>query len=1050
MCKKVSRVIVSFMMIATLTLANLNVVLASSSEDLTNEQFIAEADLNSSEELPAANETQDILSDSSATTSPTEPANSADSSDSSEPTRAESTTPESTTDDQNATSSETVSGGNLPDQDHEPDSESESDSTSDPDSDSQDDVSQGSEEESASDDESKSENASSDDDAAQSEDESSGNEDTKVDSEQTDQPESSDQLTWTDQPAPIDQSDLVDSQLPQEDSVTEDPNLLTVDTSDSDVSLLMASDTIAAYSATYVDPSTLFGNVDPPTSYQEVYDRMIALKSAYPEGLYWDNFIPFGNNGPLGVSYVWKGGPVYNANSGSGCMGYAFLLSDAAFGSLPARTIARGGFTFDDIRVGDILRVDYGGHAVIVLQKSAGGIIVAEANFNKSVHWGRAMSVSEVMDSTTFIVTRYPIDFVSSDSEGADDVIENGTLGGLEWSLTRVGTLTITGAGSIPDFSPENAAPWSAFKDTIKTVIVEDGVTYIGNYAFNESATLNAYIADSVESIGVGAFRKSSLLSVTVPGSVRDIGNDAFYMCPNLTSVTVAEGATTIGDQAFRGCTALTHIDFPSTITSVGAGAFMSCEQMTRVRFVPGTSKVTLGDNLFSQCWHLNSVTLPQTADRITAGMFESCSSLPELYIPASVTEIGENPFVSCRFLGVIRFGGSQSDWDRMASPYLKASLQSMGTQVVYDVDFDDPFAKDPNDPGDFFPTDPDPDNPDQPPVDPNPSEHQHDWAEDWSYDSAYHWHECLGDGCSVSDNHLKDGYGEHNFAEWIVDTPATNTDAGSQHRTCETCARVETAIIPTLGDSGDQQPETPEDSDNTDPKDPENPDDSSDPGDQKPDDSSHPGTIDPDRPAQPETPTTKPETPSQPSDRPNTPGGSVSGNGTKPNPPSTDRPSNTDNSDRGSSSSHGKSHRSDDPIQNLRPAAINPSVVTADSGFTSRTTTVTPQGTRSNATSQPDTQPAEASSDALESQTEVADVSTDEDGYINDISPAQSTEEEIAADVPAPDSSSAWPRTLAVAGVSTAGIALALTAAYCKRSVLTKFITFLINKITK
>ena len=437
---------------------------------------------------------------------------------------------------------------------------------------------------------------------------------------------------------------------------------------------------------------------DVPT-YQEAYEAMIALKETYPEGMTWTNYEPYGSKGQLGSSYTWKGGAVYGAKSGVGCMAFAFILSDEAFGSLPARVIERGGFTFEDVKPGDILRINGNSHSVIVLQKSTGGVTVAEGNYNKSVHWGRAMSAAQVKDAD-FMITRYPKDYIPSD-DSDDEVAFQGTAGSLSWSLTNGGVLTISGDGAIPNFS-QNNSPWSGHD--FYTVVIEDGVTGIGDYAFYQSEALSVYIPDSVTDIGRNAFGESALVAVTIPGTVKTIGDSAFYMCKNLTSATVCEGVETIEDNAFRGCTALAYIDFPASITSVGAGAFMSCQEMVSVRFMPGSNAVTLGDNLFSQCWNLTSVTLPQTADSISAGMFQSCTLLPELYIPASVQTIGENPFTSCRNLRVINFGGSEAEWNSMATAYLKASLQSNGTTVRFDAVFDDPFASDPDDPGDFVP----------------------------------------------------------------------------------------------------------------------------------------------------------------------------------------------------------------------------------------------------------------------------------------------------------------------------------------------------------
>lgn len=122
-----------------------------------------------------------------------------------------------------------------------------------------------------------------------------------------------------------------------------------------------------------------------------VYRRMIKMKSKYPEGMHWTN----------DDFYAWKGG-IYSG--GYGCAGFAFMLSDAAFGDLPARTHK----DFSNIRVGDIIRLDYDYHSVIVLEVKFDGVVVAEGNWNYSIHWGRGISFEEIKKTGTYVMTRYP------------------------------------------------------------------------------------------------------------------------------------------------------------------------------------------------------------------------------------------------------------------------------------------------------------------------------------------------------------------------------------------------------------------------------------------------------------------------------------------------------------------------------------------------------------------------------------------------------------------------------------------------------------------
>lgn len=440
-------------------------------------------------------------------------------------------------------------------------------------------------------------------------------------------------------------------------------------------------------------------------TYREVYAAMTNLQDKYPEGMTWTNFEPYGSRGELGEYYRFQGGPVKGAGLGVGCAAFAFLLSDEAFGSLPSRTIDRGGFGYEDIKVGDILRVNNNSHFVVVLQVSAGGVTVAEANYNKSVHWGRSISADDIM-AADFLVTRYPNGYTEDDN--ADDTAHEGTEGPLGWTLTNAGVLTITGTGDMPDYTPDAGPSWNEYMDDINTVIIENGVTDIGDYAFYGSRALTVYIPDGVTSIGTGAFQNAKLVAATIPKTTVSVKDSAFQGCENLTSVSICEGVETIGKDAFRACTALGYLDFPASIKSVGSGAFTSCTEVVQIRFASGAGAVEIGDGAFAQCWKLGSVTLPQGLKAVSSYMFQSCTMLAEIYIPAGVSEIGENPFTSTyiQYGGTISFGGSESTWRTIGGQLVLNAMPN--ANIKYDVPFDDPFASDPDDPGDFKPVNPD------------------------------------------------------------------------------------------------------------------------------------------------------------------------------------------------------------------------------------------------------------------------------------------------------------------------------------------------------
>ena len=122
-----------------------------------------------------------------------------------------------------------------------------------------------------------------------------------------------------------------------------------------------------------------------------IYNAMIALKEEYPDGTPWTN-----NN-----YYAWNGGIF---SGGYGCVGFAFMLSDAAFGTLPARRHT----DIDNIRVGDILRLNNDSHSVIILGIDGDKITLAEGNYNNAVKWGRTMTREQVNKTANYVMTRYP------------------------------------------------------------------------------------------------------------------------------------------------------------------------------------------------------------------------------------------------------------------------------------------------------------------------------------------------------------------------------------------------------------------------------------------------------------------------------------------------------------------------------------------------------------------------------------------------------------------------------------------------------------------
>ena len=212
-----------------------------------------------------------------------------------------------------------------------------------------------------------------------------------------------------------------------------------------------------------------------------------------------------------------------------------------------------------------------------------------------------------------------------------------------KWKLDAEGTLTISGTGRMYDYEwPADRGgttpPWLAnkYRNSIRALRVEQGITYIGRCAFDSCGNLS---------------------DVTLPTSLRIIGQCAFNDCTALRSIQLPEGLTTIMEDAFNAA-GLVSITFPSTLGELRDGAFMNCEKLQSLRLPEGLT--TIGD------W-----------------AFYCNPNISSIYIPASVTTIGEEAFIYYNNLATVRYGGSQSQWSAVS---VAANAFPDGVRYVYNA----------------------------------------------------------------------------------------------------------------------------------------------------------------------------------------------------------------------------------------------------------------------------------------------------------------------------------------------------------------------------
>ena len=286
----------------------------------------------------------------------------------------------------------------------------------------------------------------------------------------------------------------------------------------------------------------------------------------------------------------------------------------------------------------------------------------------------------------------------------AADIVASGTCGAegdgsnLTWTLDSEGVLTISGSGDMHDYV--YSSPWHENGNQIRSVLMENGVTGIGNFAFFECISLTSMtIPDSVTCIGNCAFKDcSSLASVTIPDSVASIGVYAFCGCTSLKSVTIPDSVTSIGDYAFGFCTSLTGIwvdggsshyfsdasgvlfnkdktvlaqcpgafsgsyVVPDGVTSINDAAFVNCTSLTSVTIPDGVTNI--GYEVFAGCTSLANMVLPNGVTRIGAEAFEWCTSMKNITIPDGVMSIGYDAFLNCKSLTNVYFTGTEEAWN--------------------------------------------------------------------------------------------------------------------------------------------------------------------------------------------------------------------------------------------------------------------------------------------------------------------------------------------------------------------------------------------------
>lgn len=249
-------------------------------------------------------------------------------------------------------------------------------------------------------------------------------------------------------------------------------------------------------------------------------------------------------------------------------------------------------------------------------------------------------------------------------AEAADLV---GSCGkGVNWYYDEeTTTLTISGNGVMNDFT-SSTVPWKDIRYNVTNIVIEKGVTRIGNYAFWSCKKVTTIsMPEGITSIGKFAFaymdRMTSIKfantitsiedyafthcekvkEIDLPTRLQTIGKESFSNCYAVTKVTMHEGLQTIGYDAFYKCTALIGVSMPDTVTTIEWGAFSYCNNLEYARL---SDNVEVLERTFDNCPKLYSVNIPKSIKTLN-GTFSQCKNLKGIVLPEGLKTIKNYTF---------------------------------------------------------------------------------------------------------------------------------------------------------------------------------------------------------------------------------------------------------------------------------------------------------------------------------------------------------------------------------------------------------------------
>lgn len=329
------------------------------------------------------------------------------------------------------------------------------------------------------------------------------------------------------------------------------------------------------------------------------------------------------------------------------------------------------------------------------------------------------MAVVMIQSCTSFLAQYGTVWNSNPGSANVDTKQSKDIMGGIKWDIKN-DTLFIYGTGKMPDFSlNEPYAPWRS--SDFSVVVIKEGVTSIGDYAFAGKRLKSIVIPNSMERISIAPFddadyncpikfancktnlfihpNRHCFFKRITPDDVSMFDNyNNDQSMPEIVNISdlsswcshdflydhfwgfiknpiahnamlllngeklgdhlvIPEGVTKIGDYAFCGCKDITSVKIPNSVTTIGNNAFSDCENITTIEMP--NSVTTIGNEAFSGCENITTIEIPNSVTTIGINAFLGCKKLTSADIPDSVTNIGYGAFSYCESLTSISIGKS-------------------------------------------------------------------------------------------------------------------------------------------------------------------------------------------------------------------------------------------------------------------------------------------------------------------------------------------------------------------------------------------------------